>query len=126
MKEMTWTREEALKRLATVFQDAENGARNMAIGAMEAMTEEQGIEMLKMARDRKHSVIGMIMAADALDISMEELRNLEVPEEAANEFMKELEHRLDERRENKNWERGAEVASGLPDWLKEGLKAILE
>ena len=126
MTEMTWTREEALKRLATVFQDAENGARNMAIGAMEAMTEEQGIEMLKRARDRKHSVIGMIMAADALDISVEELRNLEVPEEEAAAFMKDLERRLDERKRNQIRECGAEVASGIPDWLKEGLKAILE
>lgn len=94
MTEMTGTREEALRRLAIVFQDAENGERNMAIGAMEAMTEEQGIEMLKRARDRKRSAIGVIMAADALDISVEELRNLEVTEEAANEFMKDLKRRL--------------------------------
>lgn len=124
MKEMTWSREEILRRLAIVFHNEEDASKKLALKALGMETDEGAADMLGMARERKHGVIGIIMAADALDIELEELKATTVSDEEADEFMTALEARQEEKLKTLEKEHKKKVGEAGSEGLEEILQKL--
>lgn len=112
MLEMTWNREEALKRLACVFQETEGSVDRLAAIAAKAPSKRMQEEMFWDACEKKEILVGISVAAEALGIATDELRTFEVDEEEKNEFMKALV-------EQKEAEMKEEYGSDLKDLLQQ-------
>lgn len=130
MKEMNWTRDEALKRLAILLQSAEEDMKKMAVSAVGMVDDDDAAEMLREGRKRKMVAVGIIGAAAALGISMEELKELEVDQDEVNQFLKELNdksaEKLDEIENNAKGRVKVVSVDEMPDELKDILKSILD
>lgn len=130
MKEMNWTRDEALKRMAILLQSAEEDMKKMAVSAVGMVDDDDAAEMLREARGRKMTAVGIISAAAALGISMEELKELEVDQDEANQFLKELNDKsaegLEEIKNNAKGRVKVVSVDEMPDELKDILKSILD
>ena len=127
MKEMNWTRDEALKRLAILLQGAEKEMEETAFEAVMMRNDEAAFELFKEARDQKAFAVGLYAAADMLGISLDELRHLELDADEAETFMRERADSLDEqmKAELKNRVKVVSVDE-MPDELKDILKSILD
>ena len=88
MLEMNWNREEALKRLAYLYQETEGAVDRLAARAAKAPSKRMQEELFWDACEKKEILVGIAMAAEALGIATDEPRTLEVDEEEKNEFMK--------------------------------------
>ena len=110
MLEMTWNREEALKRLAFIFQETEEIVDRLEARAAKAPSKRMQEELFWDACEKKDALVGISMAAEALGIATDELRTLEVDEEEKNEFVKAL-------AEKKEAEMKKEHGSDLKDLL---------
>lgn len=88
MLEMTWNREEALKRLACIFQEMEEAVDRLAAGAAKAHGKRMQEELFWDACEKKETLVGIAMAAEVFGIAADELRTLEVDKEEKNEFIK--------------------------------------
>ena len=127
MKEMNWTRDEALKRLAILLQGAEKEVKETAVEAVLMRNDEAAFELFKEARDHKAFAIGLYAAADMLGISIDELRHLELDADEAETFMREKADSLDEQMKAKLKNRVKVVGvDEMPDELKDILKSILD
>lgn len=115
MKEMNWTREEALKRMAIVYQSTK---RAMEQGACRAATEpvkKLREKLFDDAVENSHIMTGILMAASAIGLDPDEVNELEVDRDERNAFIKEFaDHAKRMVQEDK--------PEGLPDFLAELLK----
>ena len=90
MKEMNWTRDEALKRLAFVYQDTDHAMERQASKAAGAPSKRVREMMFEESVEKSNIAAGIIMAASALGIEFEEIVGLEFDRDEKHDFMKEF------------------------------------
>lgn len=87
MKEMTWTRDEALKRLAMAYQATKHVMEASAIEAATAPERRLQERLFAEACEKRDVMIGILMSAETLGIGKEEISDMEVSKEEIETFM---------------------------------------
>ena len=113
MKEMVWTREEALKRLTFMFKSTEDDMKHLAIKGVAAPDKRLRERLLDDACEKANFMIGIVGAAESFGIGLEEMMELEVDGEEMNNFIKELSDSKKTEFKHKKGERLSDLLSEL-------------
>lgn len=114
MKEMTWTRDEALKRLASMFNGVKGAMEGLAIEAVTAPDNRLRDRLFEKACEKRDVMVGILMSAEVLGIDRNEITDLEISKEEAQSFVEDF-HEDVAKRAQKEMER--DMPSGLKDIL---------
>lgn len=116
MKEMNWTREEALKRLAFIYSDTKGAMEQDACRAATEPVKKLREKLFDDAVENSHIMTGILIAASAIGIDPDEVNELEVDWDERKAFMKEFTDHA------KTLVQEDDMPEGLPDFLAELLK----
>ena len=96
MKEMNWTREEALKRMAFLYKDTQGAMEHDACRAATSPMKRIREKLFENAIEKSYIMTGILMAASAIGIEPDEVVELEFDQEEKYAFMKEFAAHADE------------------------------
>ena len=116
MKEMNWTRDEALKRLAFIYSDTKGAMEQEACSAATAPVKRLRENLFDDAVEKSHIMTGILMAAGAIGLYPNEVHELEVDRDEREAFMKEFVDHAQKMMQDDD------ESEGLPDFLAELLK----